>query len=68
MIVEKKPRFVRQLSGILKYISGDKKSAAIKFEKDLTGNIIALTSNNGVVTFVGDVSGKTQNILGNIGN
>ena len=35
MIVEKKPRFVRQLSAILKYISGDKKSAAIKFEKDL---------------------------------
>gem|GEM_PF-5180363 len=43
-------------------------SGEIKFEGDLTSDIIALTSNNGVVTFVGDILGNTQNVIGNIGS
>ncbi len=43
-------------------------SGEIKFESDLTSNIIALTSDNGIVTFVGDTLGKTQNVTGNIGS
>ncbi len=39
----------------------------IKFENDLNGDIKALVSNGGVVTFVGDTLGKTQEINGNIG-
>jgi outer membrane autotransporter protein len=43
-------------------------SGEIKFESDLTSDINALSSNNGVVTFVGDILGNTQNVTGNIGS
>ncbi|QKE25672.1 autotransporter domain-containing protein [Arcobacter aquimarinus] len=39
----------------------------IKFEGNLTGNIDAITSNQGTITFVGDNSGKAQLVTGNIG-
>ncbi|MDD2896751.1 MAG: autotransporter domain-containing protein [Aliarcobacter sp.] len=40
----------------------------IKFKSDLTSDVIVLTSDNGVITFVGDTLGKTQNVTGNIGS
>ena len=43
-------------------------SGEIKFVSDLTSDINALTSDNGIVTFVGDVLGNTQNVTGNIGS
>ncbi|RWS50424.1 hypothetical protein CKA56_02525 [Arcobacter venerupis] len=43
-------------------------SGEIKFESDLTSDVIALTSGAGVITFVGDTSGKTQTVTGNIGS
>ncbi len=43
-------------------------SGEIKFDSDLTSDVYALNPNSGILTFVGDASGKTQNIMGNIGN
>ena len=43
-------------------------SGEIKFVSDLTSDINALTSDNGIVTCVGDVLGNTQNVTGNIGS
>ena len=64
MIVEKKPRFVRQLSGILKYISEDKKSAAIKFEKDLNEDKMKGKTIDSI-TFDFDVNDKKIEITNN---
>jgi outer membrane autotransporter protein len=43
-------------------------SGEIKFEGDLRSNIVASTSTNGIVTFVGALLGNTQNVSGNIGS
>ncbi|MDD2888251.1 MAG: autotransporter domain-containing protein, partial [Aliarcobacter sp.] len=43
-------------------------SGEIKFEGDLTSNIVASSSTNGIVTFVGALIGNTQNVSGNIGS
>jgi len=39
MTIEKKPKFLKALTGILLYISKDKKSAAIDFENELNRKI-----------------------------
>lgn len=42
MTIEKKPNFTKAFANILFYIAQDKKSAAIKFEKELDEKIMNL--------------------------
>lgn len=44
MKIEKKPKFSKAFANILRYISKDKKSAAINFEKKLNKKILNLVS------------------------
>lgn len=45
MTIEKKPRFINKLLGIVAFIAKDKKSAAKKFEQNLESEILSLIDN-----------------------
>ncbi len=45
MMIEKKPKYIFGLLKILKYISKDKKTPAVKFEKELNEMLMLLKDN-----------------------